>query len=263
MSPGGALATVWGNLVLMIIVCHGLKLKGKNRDTLIGVMTDFSVIIPTLNEERQIRDCIAHVRAADPCVELIVADGGSDDNTARVAVEEEVVLCYAERGRGIQCNAGAAIASGDIFLFLHADTLLPANAFQLLSNFFRDSRVQIGTFRLRFDERQWLLDFYARFSCFDSLFTTFGDQCIVVRRSFFQALGRFPPWPLFEDVKFLQAARKKTRVHSFPATVTTSARRYREGGIIKQQLRNAWYVGLYLLGVPPQQLADKYERSRG
>src|SRR5262249_18424664 len=130
--------------------------------------------------------------------------------------------------------------------------------FSVLTRFFQDSSVKIGTFRLSFDHPNSWLRFYAFFTRFDSMFTRFGDQCIAVRKSFFEELGGFPDWPLFEDVHFLRTARKKTRIVSFPASVVPSARRFSRIGMIRTQLLNGWLVLQYLLGVSPQKLAAQY-----
>lgn len=222
----------------------------------------FSVVIPTLNEEAIVGKQVGHVLALEPDVEVIVADGGSTDATASEAAGAGAVVVQGPRGRGSQLNVGAARATGDVLLFLHADTRLPANAFELLRGRFANEEVQIGTFRLAFDREHWLFALYTFFSGFDSVFTTFGDQCIVVRRSFFEALGGFPEWPLFEDVALLQKARQRTSVCSFPAAVVTSARRFEREGIVRQSLRNAWYVLRYLGGMSPWELAAKYDEAR-
>ena len=219
----------------------------------------FSVIIPTLNEEPNIRRCLAHVRTIDPDVEIVVADGGSADRSLHIAEEAGAVVCRSGCGRGIQMNAGAALASGDILLFLHADTRLPPETFRVLREFFEDENVQVGTFRVAYDARHPLLDMYTRIARYDSMFSSFGDQCIVARRRFFESLGGFPQWPLFEDVHFLRMARRNTRIYKFPATVTTSARRLRENGFVRQLGRDVWYIVQYWLGVPAEQLAAKYE----
>jgi rSAM/selenodomain-associated transferase 1 len=86
----------------------------------------------------------------------------------------------------------------------------------------------------------------------------FGDQCIVIRKSFFNTLGGFPNWRLFEDIELMRKARKKTRIYRFPMTVVTSARRLIQNGIIRQQIRNIYYTSLYLLGVSPEKLATMY-----
>jgi len=221
----------------------------------------FSVIIPTLNEADVIREQVGRVLALEPAAEVIVADGGSEDATVSLATAAGAHVVYGLRGRGSQLGAGAVQATGDILLFLHADTRLPAVAFDLLRERFAGEEVQIGTFRLAFDGEHWLYTVYTFFSRFDSVLTTFGDQCIVVRRSFFEALGGFPEWPLFEDVALLQEARRRTRVHSFPAAVVTSARRFEREGIVRQSLRNGWYVLRYLFGASPRDLAARYERG--
>ena len=219
----------------------------------------FSVIIPTLNEEESIRNTIRKVYDLKPDVEIIVADGRSEDNTVRIAREEHAIVIDSRRGRGPQCNAGAVNASGNILLFLHSDTILPQDAFQILEESFQDENVQIGTFKVTFEPKHWLLDIGAYFLRFDSVITRFGDQCIVVRKSFFHDMGGFPDWPLFEDVHILRVARKRTRIHFFPGTVITSSRRYIENGVVTQLLRNLWYMLLYLVGVDPRELARRYE----
>jgi rSAM/selenodomain-associated transferase 2 len=225
-------------------------------------MPTFSVIIPTLNEGHGIQNCIAAVQALAPDVEIIIADGGSEDNTVKRVQETGVVICQAKRGRGTQSNAGAAIASGDIFIFLHADTFLPALAFSLLRSTFQDPRVQVAKFRIRFDQYHWFLWMCAEFSRFDTIMTSFGDQCIVVRKSFFTQIDGFPNWPLYEDVKFFQKARRKTKVCILPAYITSSARRFVTGGFYGQLFRNLGFMVRYLMGVSPHEIAVLYESRK-
>jgi rSAM/selenodomain-associated transferase 2/rSAM/selenodomain-associated transferase 1 len=226
-----------------------------------GDVLKFSVIIPTYNEENTIASCIHRVRQLEKNAEIIVADGGSTDNTLAIAQELNVFICHSEKGRGRQYNLAASHASGDVLLFLHADTMLPENAFEFLCKYFSNSSVNVGTFRLSFDVRHWLLDVYSWFTRFDSVFTRFGDQCIVVRKSFFDSIGGFSAWPIIEDVEFLSRARKREKIHSFPASVITSARRFLHNGIIRQQLRNAYYLLLYFLGVSPARIASLYSKK--
>ncbi|MBM2841042.1 MAG: glycosyl transferase family 2 [Bacteroidetes bacterium] len=221
-----------------------------------------SVIIATLNEAQAMGACLQSVHAAGATPEIIVVDGGSTDATVAIAREGGALVLRSPAGRGMQFNVGARYATGDVLVFLHADTLLPENAFLMLRQKFSDPRVQAGTFRMKFSSSYFLLRLYAYFTRFDSVFTSFGDQGIAIRRSFLNVIGGFPEWPLFEDVCLLQKARKRVRVHSFPATVTTSARRFLTNGILRQQIRNAVYLLLYLLGVPPAQLARMYYRSK-
>lgn len=222
-------------------------------------MLRFSVVIPTLGEETTIQQCVSHVRDINPEIEIIVADGGSTDRTVQLAREAGAAICRARRGRGTQMNAGAAIASGDVVLFLHADTRLPPNAFTVLVDFFQDGNVQVGTFQVTYVPNHPALALYSILARHDTIFSTFGDQCIVVRKQFFTSLGGFPDWPLFEDVHFIRMAREKTRIYKFPATVTTSSRRLQQNGILRQLARDVWYVVQYLREVPPEQLAAKYD----
>ncbi|MFC1846010.1 TIGR04283 family arsenosugar biosynthesis glycosyltransferase [Chloroflexota bacterium] len=221
-----------------------------------------SVVIPTLNEEATLHSCISNIKEVDPEIEIIVADGGSIDDTVRIAQVMGVRLCYSKRGRGIQCNTGADIATGDVLVFLHADTRLPDGAFQKLLEIFSDDRVQCGTFRISFDFDHWFLRFLSFISRFDLGIFRFGDQCLVARKSFFESIYGFPEWRLFEDFELVRRARKKTRIWRFPMTVTASARRFIQNGIFRQQAINVGYTVLFLLGTSPEKLADKYEQGK-
>ncbi len=219
------------------------------------------MIVPVLNEAEHIVDCIAAIRAIDPNVEIIVADGGSSDATVDLAMAAGALVCRTPRGRGPQCHAGATRAGGDILLFLHADTQLPAAAFVHLRRLFANPQVQVAKFRLWFDSRDWLLDLAAMCMWVDTSITSYGDQCIVLRRSFYHELGGFPNWPLFEDVRLFEKARRRSRVRVVPARVITSARRFRKHGPIRQLLHDFWLLGRYLAGDSPWQIAANYERG--
>ena len=218
----------------------------------------FSVIIPTLNEAKFIQPTIQRIRDLDESAQIIIADGESSDDTVQICRKAKLEVVFSKQGRGSQCNAGAKKASGDVLLFLHADTLLPQNAFQLVSDYFSNKQINIGTFRLSFDSQNRRLRFYCMFTKFDSMFTRFGDQCIVIRKSFFKELGGFPDWPLFEDVHLLRLARQQMPIISFPSSVITSARRFKSRGIIRTQIFNGLLLLLYLLGVSPVHLAQWY-----
>jgi rSAM/selenodomain-associated transferase 2 len=217
-----------------------------------------SVIVPTLNEAAHVAATVASIRASLPAAEIIVADGGSTDDTPHLADRIGVQVVTGATGRGAQLAAGAAHARGELLVFLHADTRLPSDAASVLDRSFARPEVALGTFRLRFDHAGPLLRASAWLTRFDSVFTRFGDQAIVVRRTFYQELGGFPPWPLFEDVELLRRARRVTRVWSFPAYVTTSARRFRRRGPLRQQWLNTCLLLRFLTGTPPAKLAALY-----
>ena len=219
----------------------------------------FSVVIPTYNSAKSLELTLQSVIAACADVEIIVVDGGSIDHTQQMMRQYPSVRFLAtQRGRGLQLQAGAEVAQGDILIFLHADTLLDHKAFAALRFVFQNTAVKVGTFQMKFDQAHPLLAFYSYMTRYDSLWTSFGDQCVVVRHAFFKEMGGFPPWPLFEDVCFLQKARCRTKVYSFPSNVVTSAEKFLRNGIIRQQLKNGLLILQYLFGVSPTVLAKKY-----
>jgi hypothetical protein len=115
---------------------------------------------------------------------------------------------------------------------------------------------------MKFDKESFLMDIYSWFTKFDSIFTTFGDQVIVIRRDFFNELNGFPKLTIFEDVELLRRARKKTKVYKLPSCVTTSARRFEMRGTLKTQLLNGLYILQYLAGKDPDNIYKKYFRDK-
>jgi len=218
----------------------------------------FSVVIPTLDEERHLGECIRCIQLADQSVEIIVADGGSSDQTREIANRHGCFVIKSYPGRGIQQNKGARVAGGDILLFLHADTLIPEDAFAILRKAFCDPAVCVRMFRSVFDNHHPVLAISSFFTRFETRFTSFGDQGLAIRKTFFESLGGFPELSLFEDVRFLQMARRETEVRKLEGTVITSARRFVNRGPLLQQMRNGVLLLSYFLGVSPEYLALRY-----
>lgn len=221
----------------------------------------FSVIIPTINEEENIETQIQYIKALNGDVEIIVVDGGSSDNTVRLALRNRVRVLYSKPGRGTQLRVGASEASNEILLFLHADSRLPVDAFQKIRQFFSDSSCLMATFRISFSPTYLLLRVVSLFTKFDTLITRFGDQCIVTRRWFYDHIGGFPEWRLLEDVYLLEKAREYTTIRSMPSMVVSSSRRFKRNGVFRQLVWNAWIILLYLFGWSPDKLAEMYRRE--
>ena len=222
-------------------------------------MPRLTVIIPALHEGKTIVACIGQIRVALPHADVLLVDGGSTDTTPAVAAAAGASVLTSPRGRGLQCARGAAAVAGEWLLFLHADTILPGNADAVVAAFMARPEAKIATFRLRFDRAGWFLRAGAWCTRFDSVFTRFGDQGILIRRDFYADLGGFPEWPLFEDVELLRRARRLTRVWSLPAHVTTSARRFARHGARRHQALNASSLPRSLTGTSPFTLAQRYD----
>ncbi len=221
----------------------------------------FSIIMPVLNEEAVLEDQLAHLtrQCAHQDCELLIVDGGSSDTTVGIARHYGRVLCSA-RGRATQMNAGAVAASGDVLIFLHADTQLPDNAFSAIARAFAAPNVVGGAFRLCFDCHRWpyrLVAFTTNLrSRIRTLFT--GDQAYFMRASSFQAVGGYPDQPLMEDLEIISRLRKIGKVVLLPQYVTTSARRHEKIGLMRSVLF-MWYLRtLYKFGVSPAQLQRMY-----
>jgi rSAM/selenodomain-associated transferase 2 len=221
-----------------------------------------SVVIPTLDEETNLGATLRSVRLSVPDGEIVVADGGSRDRTLTVARQlPGVRVITAERGRGPQMNAGARAARGDVILFLHADTHLPPEAGALVAAALHDPVVVGGSFVLGFDASHPLLWLSSLPSRLNLPWVTYGDQAFFCRREAFEEVGGFPDDPLFEDVALQSRIRRIGRCVKIRQPVTTSARRFRRMGVLRQQLLNLALVVAYRLGVPPARLAAWYGRE--
>jgi rSAM/selenodomain-associated transferase 2 len=222
-----------------------------------------AIVIPTLNEEPILPGLLADLASRAGDFTVTVADGGSTDGTRDVAGRfPGVRWVEAPRGRGAQMNAGAREAGGDLLLFLHADSRLPAGAFERIREALADPGVVAGSFSLAFDRDDPWLRFYARCSRWNHPLVTYGDQGLFLRRELFERVGGFPEIPLMEDVEIQRRLRRLGRFVKLREPVVTSARRFVRHGAVRQQMRNAALVSLYYLGVAPERLARGYGVTR-
>jgi rSAM/selenodomain-associated transferase 2 len=219
-----------------------------------------SVVVPVLNEAAAIEGTLrslAPLRARG--AEVIVADGGSSDTTVTCARALADRVLDAARGRARQMNAGAAVARGDVLLFLHADTLLPDGADGLIRQALH-SGAAWGRFDVRIDGKAWMLPVIAAFMNARSRWTGIatGDQGLFVRRTVFERLGGFADQPLMEDIELSRRLRAVGRPACLSARVTTSGRRWETRGVwrtIFLMWRLRWR---YWRGESPYALAKAY-----
>lgn len=192
---------------------------------------------------------------------ILVVDGGSQDETPRLAAAAGARVLRCDPGRGRQMNAGAVAGEAPILLFLHADTRLPPNAAVVIRETFGRPGCVGGCFRLRFDAERPLLRVFAWFSRFDTAATTFGDQAFFVRRAAFEAAGAYPDWPLLEDVEFRRRLKGHGTFHKARESATTSARRFEAEGVFRRQLMNGLILLMHACGVPPARLLRWYRAA--
>ena len=217
-----------------------------------------SIIIPTLNEASVIEGTLRHLQGQSPPHECIVVDGGSTDSTRERARTHGATVLKAKRGRGSQLNRGAEAAAGDLFLFLHADTHLPPNGLRLIRQSLADPSISAGIFQLQFDDSTPLLRFYAWCTRWPWVRLCFGDRGLFVTRDAFEAVDGYPNWPLFEDLELASRLDEHGGFRFLDATVTTSARRFRRNGLLRQQLRNFYLWIHYVAGTDPERIAHLY-----
>jgi rSAM/selenodomain-associated transferase 2/rSAM/selenodomain-associated transferase 1 len=222
-----------------------------------------SVVIPTLNEEANLPKTLQSVGKIPNC-EVIVADGRSQDLTAPIAEEWGAKIVLSEPCRGGQMNEGASKASGDILLFLHADTILPENYADLIRHTLSNPNVPGGSFALRFCPTTRHLNFKAKTISFRTtvLRKPYGDQAIFVRASLFRLMGGYADIPLMEDVEFVNRLRKRGKLAFIREPVVTNSRRFESRGRIKATLMNKLTKMGYALGVSPERLSRFYYKSR-
>ena len=222
-----------------------------------------SVILPALNEETQIEKTIVSVRNAD--AEIIVVDGGSRDRTVEQAERAGAAVIRGPRGRALQQNRGAAEARGGVFLFLHADTVLPKDYVAQVFETLMDRRIVLGAFRFRTDLDRPLMRAveFATHIRSRYLRLPYGDQALFVRTSCFRAVGGFPEMPIAEDLFFVRLVSKLGRIALSPAHAVTSGRRWKEVGVLRTTLINQLILAGFALGISPKTLARLYRRGPG
>jgi rSAM/selenodomain-associated transferase 2 len=224
----------------------------------------FSIIIPTLNEAESIQTCLLALQPLRTHCEIIIADGGSSDNTQSLAMPLADKIIPSPQGRAKQMNTGAEQASGDILVFLHADTYLPDKALTLIQQQLEASNKQWGRFDIQLNSPHLLLKIVAQLMNWRSRLTGIatGDQVIFVKRSVFFKIGQYPEIDLMEDIALSKRLKKISPPLCLKSKVTSSARRWLHNRIIKTILL-MWLLRLrYYLGADPLELAQLYREGK-
>ena len=222
-----------------------------------------SVVIPTLNEADALTETVRLACASGEVSEIIVVDGGSTDDTARLASELGCRVLRSPPGRGAQMRLGAAHATGDVILLLHADTHLPPDAGRAILDALRDPATVGGGFWKVFDQPRWFMR-GSRMRCWLRLLLggmILGDQAIFLRRDVMDCIGGVPDWPLMEEYELCRRLRTVGRLALADATVITSARRFWERGGLRTYLRMGWVTLRFRMGATPDELRRLYERK--
>jgi rSAM/selenodomain-associated transferase 2 len=226
--------------------------------------TGLSIVIPALNESANLARLLPDLVTREPDAELVVVDGGSDDDSREVVARVPPVRWLTSpRGRARQMNAGARAAHGDALLFLHADTMLPAGAGAAILEALVDPAVVGGRFDVRLDSPrrllalvEWLMNRRSRLTGIST-----GDQGIFVRGAIFDALGGYADIPLMEDVDFTRRLKRRGRMAALRLRVTTSARKWEREGAVRTIVLMWSLRLLYALGVAPARLHRWYYRQ--
>jgi rSAM/selenodomain-associated transferase 2/rSAM/selenodomain-associated transferase 1 len=243
-----------------------LMIRKRSQHTPPGVFKPYriSIIIPAINEADHMANTIKSIGPGNK-KEVIVVDGGSNDHTVEIAKSLGAKVITSAPPRARQMNRGADQATGDVLVFLHADTRLPERFEDLIFNRFKHPEMVAGAFELRMDSPmpglrliEYLANWRSRY-----LKIPYGDQAIFISSKVFLEIGGFPDIPIMEDFELVRRLRKQGNIVTLSAPVFTSARRWRNFGILKTTLINQLVIISYVMGIAPEVIARWYDRSKG
>jgi rSAM/selenodomain-associated transferase 2/rSAM/selenodomain-associated transferase 1 len=223
------------------------------------VSTKISIVIPTFNAADHLTQTLSTLQLATN-IEIIIVDGGSTDKTVEIAGTIDAQVLTTTSGRAHQMNIGARVATGEILLFLHADTQLPTGFDRHIRTVLDQPGVIAGAFELRIRGTQpslrlveWGVRWRSRLWQMP-----YGDQAIFLKSSVFRDLDGFPELPIMEDFEIIRRLKRLGRVAIVPACVVTSGQRWQQLGVWRTTLINQWIIAAYLLGVDPDRLSQWY-----
>ncbi len=222
-----------------------------------------SIIIPTLNEATSLETCVTALGSTRD-FELIIVDGGSVDETATIGRGLKATVLTTTACRAIQMNAGANVATNEIFLFLHADTILPHDWRDHVQDTLQIPGIALGAFQFALDDQGFKFRLIERLANFRSVFfqMPYGDQALFIKRETFHKVGGFPEISIMEDYAFCRAVRKFGKIETGDSKAITSGRRWRRLGFIKTTFVNQLVIFLYNIGAPHRILRRIYDSVR-
>jgi rSAM/selenodomain-associated transferase 2/rSAM/selenodomain-associated transferase 1 len=223
-----------------------------------------SVVIPALDDVELVSAAIASARAGGAS-EVIVADGGSRDRTREIAEKADALVVESPAGRAAQMNAGAAVASGDILLFLHADTLLPANAAALARDVLATPGTVAGAFGFAVPPGARFSRLISAVGSWRARLTgrPYGDQALFLSARVFREMGGFPDLPTMEDLEMVMRLQRLGRIAILDDVAVTSARAWERNGLVRTTLVNLTGIVAYRMGADPERVAWWRKRATG
>ncbi|NTW51723.1 MAG: glycosyltransferase family 2 protein [Chlorobiaceae bacterium] len=224
---------------------------------------ELSIIIPAWNEELCIARTLESILAATAGrgdTEIIVSVSG-DDRTAGIASGFPVTVCRSEKGRALQMNNGAAMATGSILYFLHADTIPPHSFCDDIFNATAQGKLA-GCFQMEFDDPDWLMQLFGWFTQFPLPICRGGDQSLFIASDLFGQIGGFDSsMQVMEDIEIIERIQRHAGFHILDSRVTTSSRKYRENGILRLQSVFGTIHLMYALGSSQEDIIAFYRSS--
>ena len=220
-----------------------------------------SFIIPVINEVGNLQQAVERAWKAG-AHEVIIVDGGSDDGTWELANSLKCLALNSAPGRGIQLQAGAQVATGNVLLFLHADNWLASDACQQIRERFPEDECFWGGFQQRIGSARWIYRVLEWGNAIRVRWQglVYGDQGIFITRGLFEKVGGFPPQPLMEDFELSRRLYRVSNPVLLRGPIHLSNRRWAKFGVVRQTILNWTLAAAYRLGASPNQLSKWYRR---